>query len=102
MFTPLEYPPKITFLEYSPKTSVSTLVNSPKGASSRLLHKARPDIQQHDPKNALRSPSYVASSCGGAPITNVRQDKEQPNPPHRHPTTATPSALPFPAQKNGA
>jgi hypothetical protein len=50
----------------------------------------------------LRSPSYVASSCGGAPITNVRQDKEQPNPPHRHPTTATPSALPFPAQKNGA
>jgi putative transposase len=91
-----------TSLAYSPKTGGSTLVNSLKGVSSHVLRKERPDIQQHDPKNGLRSTSYVASSCGAAPITIVRQDKEQPNPPHRHPTTATPSALSFPALKDGA
>ena len=33
-------------VEYPPKASVSTLVNSLKGVSARLLRKERPDIQR--------------------------------------------------------
>jgi len=57
-------------------------VNSLKGVSSRLLRKERPDIQKHYWKGALWSPSYFASSCGGAPISIVRQYIEQQQAPH--------------------
>ncbi len=67
---------------YPPKVAVSNLVNSLKGVSSRLLRKERPDIQQHYWKDALWSPSYFASSCGGAPISIVRQYIEQQQTPH--------------------
>ena len=50
--------------------------------SSRLLRKERPDIQKRYWKGALWSPSYFASSCGGAPISIVRQYiKQQQNTP---------------------
>jgi len=52
-------------------------VNSLKGVSSRLLRKERPDIYKYYWKGALWSPSYFASSCGGAPISIVRQYIEQ-------------------------
>jgi putative transposase len=64
-------------VEYPPKVAVSRLVNSLKGVSSRLLRKERPDIQRRYWKGALWSPSYFASSCGGAPISIIRQYIEQ-------------------------
>ncbi len=64
-------------VEYPPKLAISTLVNSLKGVSSRLLRKERPDIQNHYWKGVLWSPSYFAASCGGAPISIIRQYIEQ-------------------------
>lgn len=69
-------------VEYPPKVAVSGLVNSLKGVSSRLLRKERPDIQKYYWKGILWSPSYFASSCGGAPISVVRQYIEQQQTPH--------------------
>ncbi len=64
-------------VEYPPKVAVSALVNSLKGVSSRLLRQERPDLQRRYWKGVLWSPSYFASSCGGAPIAIVRQYIEQ-------------------------
>lgn len=64
-------------VEYPPKVAVSNLVNSLKGASSRRLRRERPDIEARYWKGALWSPSYFASSCGGAPTSIVRQYIEQ-------------------------
>ena len=55
-------------VHYPPKHSVSSLINSLKGVSSRLLRLARPDIGKKYWKGVLWSPSYFAASCGGAPI----------------------------------
>lgn len=60
-------------IEYPPKVSVSNLVNSLKGVSSRLLRKQRPDIEKRYWKNVLWSPSYFAASCGGAPLSIIQQ-----------------------------
>ena len=64
-------------VEYPPKLAVSVLVNSLKGVSSRLLRKERPDLEKRYWKNVLWSPSYFASSCGGAPISIIKQYIEQ-------------------------
>ena len=64
-------------VEYPPKVSVSGLVNSLKCVSSRMLRKERPDIANRYWKNVLWTPSYFAASCGGAPISIVRQYIEQ-------------------------
>ena len=64
-------------VEYPPKVSVSGLVNSLKGVSSRLLRQRRPDIARRYWKGILWSPSYFAASCGGAPLSVVRQYVEQ-------------------------
>lgn len=64
-------------VEYPPKVSVSSLVNSLKGASSRVLRSERPDIRDRYYQGVLWSPSYFAASCGGAPIAIVRQYIEQ-------------------------
>ena len=64
-------------VEYPPKLAVSVLVNSLKGVSSRLLRKERPDLREWYWKNVLWSPSYFASSCGGAPISIIKQYIEQ-------------------------
>ena len=64
-------------VEYPPKLAVSVLVNSLKGVSSRLLRKERPDLKKWYWKNVLWSPSYFASSCGGAPIGIIKQYIEQ-------------------------
>ena len=65
-------------VNYPPKVSVSKLVNSLKGVSSRMIRKKNyPSIQQKLWGNALWSPSYFAGSCGGAPITIIRQYIEQ-------------------------
>ena len=66
-------------VEYPPKVSISNLVNSLKGVSSRLLRKQRPDIEKRYWKNVLWSPSYFAASCGGAPLSIIQQyvDRQQ-------------------------
>jgi putative transposase len=69
-------------VEYPPKVSVSALVNSLKGASSRRLGSERPDMKGRYWKNMLWSPSYFTASCGAAPIGIVRQYIEQQQTPH--------------------
>jgi putative transposase len=68
-------------VEYPPKLAVSALVNSLKGASSRVLRNERADLRDRYHKGVLWSPSYFAASCGGAPIAIVRQYIEQQNTP---------------------
>jgi len=73
-----ESDPVPLLVSYPPKAPVSALVNSLKGASSRVLRKERPDIaKRFYYKGVLWSPSYFASSCGGAPISIIRQYIEQ-------------------------
>ena len=70
-------------IHYPPKVSISTLVNSLKGVSSRIIRqKEYPTIKQKLWGNALWSPSYFAGSCGGAPIDMIRQYIEQQKTPH--------------------
>jgi putative transposase len=69
-------------LEYPPKVAVSVLVNSLKGVSSRRLRKDRPDLAARYWKGVLWSPSYFAASCGGAPISVVRQYIKQQQTPN--------------------
>ncbi|RIW31792.1 IS200/IS605 family transposase, partial [Proteus mirabilis] len=52
--------------------------NSMNGVWGRLLRRDRPDIAQRVYyKGFLWSPSYFAGSCGGAPISIIRQYIEQ-------------------------
>lgn len=63
-------------VSYPPKDPVSAQVYSLKGASSRVLRKEKPVIaNRFSYKGVLWSPSYLASSCGGAPISIIRQDR---------------------------
>ena len=65
-------------VEYPPKVSVSKLVNSLKGVSSRLVRKrGHPGIQNALWGGSLWSPSYFAGACGGAPLAVIRQYIEQ-------------------------
>ncbi|HDZ2431538.1 IS200/IS605 family transposase [Klebsiella pneumoniae] len=65
-------------INYPPKLSISSLVNSLKGVSSRLLRRDRPDIaERYYYKGVLWSPSYFAASCGGAPLSIIKQYIEQ-------------------------
>ena len=69
-------------INYPPKVSVSRLVNSLKGVSSRLIRKKRyACIQDKLWAGALWSPSYFAASCGGAPISIIKQYVEQQDTP---------------------
>lgn len=61
---------------YPPKISISVLVNSLKGVSSRLLRRL-PAARKGYYKNVLWSPSYFASSCGGAPLDILKQYIQQ-------------------------
>lgn len=65
-------------VNYPPKISVSNLVNSLKGVSSRMIReKHGKTLKKKLWGNALWSPSYFAGSCGGAPISVIRQYIEQ-------------------------
>lgn len=70
-------------IHYPPKVSVSTLVNSLKGVSSRMIRQKKyPQISKALYGNRLWSPSYFAGSCGGAPIETIRQYIENQKTPH--------------------
>ena len=65
-------------VNYPPKVAVSNLVNSLKGVSSRMIRQKKyPAIRKNLWGQALWSPSYFAGSCGGAPISVIRQYIEQ-------------------------
>jgi putative transposase len=69
-------------LNYPPKHSVSKIVNSLKGVSSRILRaKYRKELKGKLWGNNLWSPSYFAGSCGGAPLEILKQYIEQQNRP---------------------
>lgn len=59
---------------YPPKVAISHLVNSLKGVSSRLIRKRDyPSIRRKLWGKSLWSPSYFAGSCGGAPLSVLKQ-----------------------------
>ena len=65
-------------VDYPPKVSVSKLVNSLKGVSSRLIRKKEyPSVKNALWGGSLWSPSYFAGACGGAPLAVIRQYIEQ-------------------------
>jgi putative transposase len=65
-------------VEYPPKVSLSTLVNSLKGVSSRRLRATRlPEVEAKLRGDHFWSPSYCAVSCGGAPLEIVKRYVEQ-------------------------
>lgn len=55
-------------ISYLPKYSVSILVNSLKGVSSRLLRLEFENLRGKYWKGVLWAPSYFAGSCGGASL----------------------------------
>jgi putative transposase len=65
-------------VNFPPKVTVSKLVNSLKGVSSRRLRAEFPDLRKHYYRsNRLWSGSYFAGSVGGAPLSVLRQYIEQ-------------------------
>jgi putative transposase len=67
---------------YPPKVSVSKLVNSLKGVSSRRLRQEFPEIEKYYWKGQFWSPSYFAGSCGGAPLEVIQkyiENQESPS-----------------------
>ena len=58
---------------YPPKVALSHLVNSPKGVSSRRLRQEYVGrINRAAMRGRFWSPSYFAGSCGGAPLSTVK------------------------------
>ena len=72
-------------ISYPPKHSISALVNSLKGVSSRRLKEQFPEIESFwsvaKSKNSLWSPSYFASSTGGASIEALKRYIQEQNRP---------------------
>jgi len=65
-------------VNFPPTVCISKLVNSLKGASSRVIRKKyATSLRKKLWGGALWSPSYFAGSCGGAPIEIVRQYIEE-------------------------
>ena len=63
---------------YPPKLSIADLVFKLKGTSSVIIRNRNyPSVKSQLWGKALWSPSYFASSCGGAPISIIRQYIEQ-------------------------
>jgi putative transposase len=60
-------------INYPPKHSLSGIVNSLKGVSSRRLRQECPAIAAKYWKGGLWSASYFVASCGGAPIDVLRK-----------------------------
>lgn len=68
-------------ITYPPKVSLSKLVNSLKGVSSRRLRQERLDIAKNYWKGGLWSPSYFVGSVGGAPLEVLKkyiQEQQKP------------------------
>ena len=70
-------------VNYPPKVSISKLVNSLKGVSSRKVrqHKFQ-SVKEKLWGDSLWSPSYFAGSCGGASLDVVKKYIEQQETPN--------------------
>jgi putative transposase len=69
-------------VNYPPKVSISKLVNSLKGVSSRHIRKANyPEVKAKLWGSKLWSTSYFASSCGGASLDVIKEYIESQNSP---------------------
>ena len=69
-------------IPYPPKLAVSDLVFRLKGVSSRLIRQmSYPSVTTELWGHHPWSPSYFAASCGGAPISIIRQYIENQNTP---------------------
>ncbi|MEU3743559.1 IS200/IS605 family transposase [Streptomyces sp. NPDC032198] len=65
-------------VHYPPKIALSKLINSLKGVSSRYLRAEYTGRNNRtEMGSAFWSRSYFAVSCGGAPLTEIRQYIEQ-------------------------
>lgn len=65
-------------VRYPPKVALSTLVNSLKGASSRLVRQENfPEVASRLWGGHFWSPSYCVVSCGGAPLDVIKRYVEQ-------------------------
>ena len=64
-------------VRYPPQVSVSKLINSLKGVSSRRLKVLHPEVKKHYWGSALWSRSYFAGSVGGAPLEVLKQYIQQ-------------------------
>jgi putative transposase len=64
-------------VQYPPQMSLSKLINSLKGVSSRRLKALHPEIRKHYWGEALWSRSYFAGSVGGAPIEVLKRYIQQ-------------------------
>ncbi|MCX4538531.1 IS200/IS605 family transposase [Streptomyces sp. NBC_01669] len=70
-------------VHYPPKIALSRLINSLKGVSSRYLRAEYTSrINRTGTGSVFWSRSYFAGSCGGAPLTVIRQYIEG----HKRPT----------------
>ena len=70
-------------VHYPPKHSISKMVNSLKGASSRVVRNLHFDeVSKLLWGDHLWSPSYFAGSCGGASIDVIKKYIESQNTPN--------------------
>ena len=82
---------------YPPNLALSKIVPHFKGASSRLVQKAKlPEVTQKLWGRTFWSPSYFVVSCGGAPLDIVKtyvdtQQTRPPNSPLKRPRPAKPA-----------
>lgn len=61
-------------VHYPPKVAVSALVNSLKGVSARRLRSEYTGrVNRASMRGHFWSPSYFAASCGGAPLSIIKQ-----------------------------
>ncbi len=73
-------------VHYPPKVALASLVNSLKGVSSRILRRDFTDRVIHATMDGrFWSPSYFAGSCGGAPLSVVKEYIAQQKRPDRRP-----------------
>ena len=79
-----EYDHVHLLVNYPPTVSISRLVNSLKGVSSRMLRKKGfPSVKKALWGKNFWSPSYFASSCGGGSISVVRKYIENQKSPEK-------------------
>ena len=78
-------------VQYPAKVAVPALVNSLKGVSARRLRSEFTGrVNRHIMHGHFWSPSYFAASCGGAPLSIIRQYIEQ----QRRPVNSTSGLTP--------
>jgi putative transposase len=77
-------------VHYPPKVALSRLVGSLKGVSARRLRQEFPShIYKHLWGDHFWSPSYFAASCGGAPLSIIKEYIENQKAPRLRSTVQT-------------